>query len=127
MIITTNREIINKPANLWFDGSDIARTDEMIVQKLLTQTNHNLNTRDITEIFWLSETYLDTSMGGKKTKTWHYQTKKSTIYYCGNHQIAFRQVPGLEFLLPLTTQQMGKAFLDFLGGNTDAFGNKIKN
>lgn len=123
MIITTNREIINKPANLWFDGSDIARTDEMIVQKLLTQTNHNLNTRDITEIFWLSETYLDTS----SKKPQHYQTKRCTIYYCGNHSIAFRHIPNLEFLLPLTTQQMGKAFLDFLGGNTDVFGNKIRN
>lgn len=122
MIITTNREIINKPAQVWFDGSETARTDEMIIQKLLTQTNHNLNTRDITEIFWLSETYLDTN----SKKPQHYQTKKCTIYYCGNNHLAFRHVPGLEFLLPLTTQQMGKAFLDFLGGNTDAFGNKIK-
>ena len=123
MIVTMHREVINKPAQVWFDGSDVARTDEMIIQKLLTQTNHNLNTRDITEIFWLSETYLDTN----SKKPQHHLTRKCVIYYCGNQQIAFRQVPGLEFLLPLTTQQMGKAFLDFLGGNTDAFGNKIRN
>lgn len=123
MIITTNREIINKPANLWFDGTEVSKTEEMIVQKLLTQTNHNLNTRDITEIFWLSETYLDTN----SKKPQYYQTRQCVIYYCGNHSIAFRHIPNLEFLLPLTTQQMGKAFLDFLGGNTDAFGNKIRN
>lgn len=122
MIITINREITNEPANLWFDGTEVSKTEEMIIQKLLTQTNHNLNTRDITEIFWLSETYLDTN----SKKPQHYLTRQCVIYYCGNHFIAFRHIPNLEFLLPLTTQQMGKAFLDFLGGNTDAFGNKIK-
>lgn len=122
MIITINREITNEPANLWFDGTEASKTEEMIIQKLLTQTNHNLNTKDITEIFWLSETYLDTN----SKKPQHYQARQCVIYYCGNHHIAFRHIPNLEFLLPLTTQQMGKAFLDFLGGNTDAFGNKIK-